>query len=104
MICCELVLKNDRKPLRAWTGIKVKATQNSFPDVSMQGFLSVSFSLNPFFVVILKNAHFPHLPYLFISAFIPLFIFIIVLFRFVRVLCSYCINDPIITKLNYKKA
>lgn len=104
MTCFELVLKNDRKQPRALTGTKVKVTQSIFPDVSVQGFLSVSFSLNPLFIGILENAYFPHLPHLFIPAFIPLFISIIVLFRFVRVLHSYCINDPIITKLNRKKA
>lgn len=100
----ELVFQNDKKPPRALNGIKVQTPQNIFPDVSVQGFLSVPSSLNPLFLCILRNAHFPHLPYLFSPVLIPLCIFIIVLFKFVRDLHSYCINDPIITKLNYKEA
>lgn len=99
----DLVLQKDRKPLSALNGRKVRTQQNNLPDVSMQGFLSVPSSLNPPFLCILKNAHFPHLPYLFSPAFIPFCIFIIVLFKFVTDLHSYCINDPILTKLNYKE-
>ena len=44
-----LLLKTNRKPLRALNGIKVKVTETIPTDVQSQGFLPGSFHRNPLF-------------------------------------------------------
>ena len=44
-----LLLKTNRKPLRALNGIKVKVTETIPTDVQSQGFLPGSFPRNPLF-------------------------------------------------------